>query len=113
MHDRCEASPTVTTSPPPAVTFRAATRADLPRVVELIADDAVAAAGTGTFGAAHVAGFEAIEASPNDELVVAELGLVQGRTRPTGLVRRQRCGGQPESVRRDPRTPRDLRVDRR
>lgn len=61
-------------SPASAVTFRPATRADLPRVVELIADDAVAAARTGSFGPAHVAGFEAIEASPNDELVVAELG---------------------------------------
>lgn len=57
----------------PAVTFRSATRDDLPRVVELIADDVVAAARTGVFGPAHVAGFEAIEASPNDELVVAEL----------------------------------------
>ncbi|GAB6938919.1 N-acetyltransferase family protein [Isoptericola variabilis] len=66
-------------SPAPAVTFRLATRDDLPRVVELIADDAVAAARTGEFGTAHVAGFEAIEASPNDELVVAELdGAVVG-----------------------------------
>lgn len=55
------------------VTFRPATRDDLPRVVELIADDAVAAARTGSFGPAHLAGFEAIEASANDELVVAEL----------------------------------------
>ncbi|MFD6134362.1 GNAT family N-acetyltransferase [Isoptericola sp. NPDC056618] len=63
----------------PAVTFRLATRDDLPRVVELIADDAVAAARTGVFGPAHVAGFEAVDASPNDELVVAELdGAVVG-----------------------------------
>ncbi|MCL1870805.1 MAG: GNAT family N-acetyltransferase [Promicromonosporaceae bacterium] len=55
------------------VSFRPATRADLERVVALIADDAVAAARTGAFGPAHVAGFEAIEASPNDELVVAVL----------------------------------------
>ncbi|PFG43053.1 ribosomal protein S18 acetylase RimI-like enzyme [Isoptericola jiangsuensis] len=61
------------------VTFRAATLADLPRVVELIADDPVAAARTGEFGPGHVAGFEAIEASGNDELVVAELdGAVVG-----------------------------------
>ncbi|GAB3102160.1 N-acetyltransferase family protein [Isoptericola nanjingensis] len=66
-------------SPAPAVTFRLATRDDLPRVVELIADDAVAAARTGVFGPAHVAGFEAVDASPNDELVVAELdGAVVG-----------------------------------
>ncbi|MFE5341265.1 GNAT family N-acetyltransferase [Isoptericola sp. NPDC056578] len=66
-------------SPAAAVTFRLATRDDLPRVVELIADDAVAASRTGVFGPAHVAGFEAVEASPNDELVVAELdGAVVG-----------------------------------
>ncbi|WP_402469176.1 GNAT family N-acetyltransferase [Isoptericola aurantiacus] len=57
----------------PAVTFRPALRTDLARVVELIADDDVARERTGTFGAAHVAGFEAIEASPNDELVLAVL----------------------------------------
>jgi GNAT superfamily N-acetyltransferase len=62
--------PAATTVP---VSFRAATRDDLPRVVELIADDPVAAARTGAFGPAHVAAFEAIEASPNDELVVAVL----------------------------------------
>lgn len=61
-------------TPASRVSFRLAVRADLPRVVELIADDAVAAARTGSFGPAHVAGFEAIEESPNDELVVAELG---------------------------------------
>ncbi len=55
------------------VTFRPAVRDDLARIVDLIADDAVAAARTGAFGPAHVAGFEAIEASGNDELVVAEL----------------------------------------
>lgn len=60
-------------SPASRVSFRPATRADLPRVVALIADDAVAAARTGTFGPAHEAGFDAIEASTNDELVVAEL----------------------------------------
>ncbi|RZS60659.1 ribosomal protein S18 acetylase RimI-like enzyme [Xylanimonas ulmi] len=54
------------------ISFRAATRADLDRAVELIADDSVAATRTGSFGPAHVAGFEAIQASPNDELVVGE-----------------------------------------
>lgn len=53
--------------------FRHAMRDDLARVVALIADDAVAARRTGTFGPRHVAAFEAIEASPNDELVVAVL----------------------------------------
>ncbi|PZR52316.1 GNAT family N-acetyltransferase [Xylanimonas oleitrophica] len=61
------------------MTFRTATWDDLGRVVELIADDAVAASRTGAYGAAHEAGFAAIEASPNDELVVAELdGQVVG-----------------------------------
>ena len=55
------------------VVFRQARREDLARIVELIADDAVSAARTGTFDARHVAGFEAIEADPNNELVVAEL----------------------------------------
>ncbi|MEU2200561.1 GNAT family N-acetyltransferase [Isoptericola sp. NPDC019482] len=66
-------------SPASAVTFRLATRDDLPRIFELIVDDAIAAARTGEFGPAHVAGFEAIEASPDNELVVAELdGAVVG-----------------------------------
>lgn len=54
------------------IIFRDATRADLERIVDLIADDAVAAERTGTYGEAHVRGFEAIEASPDNELVVAE-----------------------------------------
>lgn len=56
------------------LTFREAALADLERVVELIADDAVAATRTGTYGAPHVAAFEAIAASPDNELVVAESG---------------------------------------
>ncbi|MEV0891746.1 GNAT family N-acetyltransferase [Promicromonospora sp. NPDC050262] len=56
------------------LTFREAERDDLERIVELIADDAVAATRTGTYGAAHVAGFEAVSASPDNELVVAEAG---------------------------------------
>ncbi|WP_285108660.1 GNAT family N-acetyltransferase [Promicromonospora sp. MEB111] len=56
------------------LTFREAARDDLERIVELIADDAVAATRTGTYGAAHVAGFEAVSASPDNELVVAEAG---------------------------------------
>ncbi|MFD7310181.1 GNAT family N-acetyltransferase [Promicromonospora sp. NPDC059942] len=54
------------------LTFREAEWDDLERIVELIADDAVAATRTGTYGAAHVAGFEAVAASPDNELVVAE-----------------------------------------
>jgi GNAT superfamily N-acetyltransferase len=56
------------------LTFREAERADLERIVELIADDAVAARRTGSYGEPHVKGFEAITASPDNELVVAESG---------------------------------------
>ena len=52
--------------------FREAKRDDLERVVELIADDAVAARRTGSYGEPHVRAFEAITASPDNELVVAE-----------------------------------------
>lgn len=53
--------------------FREARRDDLPRIVELIADDAVAAARTGSFGEPHLRGFEAIQASPDNDLVAVEL----------------------------------------
>jgi GNAT superfamily N-acetyltransferase len=93
--------------PSPAVTFRTATRDDLPRIVELIADDAVAAARTGALGPAHVAGFEAVEASPNDELVVAELdGEVVGTMQLTfipGISRNGTTRLQVEAVRVDRR----------
>ncbi|MFD2026388.1 GNAT family N-acetyltransferase [Promicromonospora aerolata] len=59
--------------------FREAKRDDLQRVVELIADDAVAARRTGSYGEPHVRAFEAIAASPDNELVVAEAeGVVIG-----------------------------------
>lgn len=62
-----------------SVRFRAARVEDLGRVVELIGDDAISAERTGAFDAHHLAGFEAIEADPNNELVVAELdGQVVG-----------------------------------
>ena len=54
------------------LTFREAALADLERVVELIADDAVAAGRTGSYGEPHIRAFEAIAASPDNELVVAE-----------------------------------------
>lgn len=53
--------------------FRNATKDDLERIVALIADDSVAAERTGTYGEPHVRAFEAIVASPDNELVVAEL----------------------------------------
>ena len=94
-----------TTDGAPRVTFRDARREDLERIVELIADDAVAARRTGTFGAAHVAGFEAIEASPNDDLVVAELdGAVVGVMQLTyipGIARNGATRLQVEAVRVD------------
>ncbi|GAA4722117.1 Ribosomal protein S18 acetylase RimI [Promicromonospora umidemergens] len=59
--------------------FREANLDDLERVVELIADDAVAARRTGTYGEPHLRAFEAITASPDTELVVAESdGVVIG-----------------------------------
>ncbi|GAB3190723.1 GNAT family N-acetyltransferase [Nesterenkonia suensis] len=57
----------------PTLRFREATREDLPRIVELIRDDAVAADRTGTYSQAHERGFDAVAASPNDELIVAEI----------------------------------------
>ena len=55
------------------LTFREAKRDDLERIVELIADDAVAARRTGSYGEPHIRGFEAVTASPDNELIVAEL----------------------------------------
>lgn len=52
--------------------FRDARRDDLPRIVELIADDAIASARTGAYGEAHERAFAAIAADPGNELVVAE-----------------------------------------
>lgn len=52
--------------------FRPAVRADLARIVELIADDSIAARRTGELGDAHVRAFQAIEADPNNELIVVE-----------------------------------------
>nr|WP_240506923.1 GNAT family N-acetyltransferase [Thermoactinospora rubra] len=54
--------------------FRDARAEDVPAIVALIADDAVAAARTGEYGPRHQAAFEAIAADPNNELIVAEIG---------------------------------------
>ncbi|MGW6006421.1 N-acetyltransferase family protein [Oerskovia enterophila] len=65
----------MTTDPTPnPVTFRTARLDDLARVVELIADDAIAARRTGDLGDEHLAAFAAIDADPNNELVVADVG---------------------------------------
>ena len=65
----------MTTAPTPSpVTFRTARLDDLARVVELIADDAIAARRTGELGDEHHVAFAAIDADPNNELVVADVG---------------------------------------
>ncbi|WAM19182.1 GNAT family N-acetyltransferase [Rhodococcus sp. JS3073] len=89
------------------VVFRKADRVDLPRIVELIADDVFAAEGTGEFGDAHICAFDAIEASANDELVIAELddevvGVMQLTFVP-GLSRNGATRLQIEAVRVDSR----------
>jgi GNAT superfamily N-acetyltransferase len=58
------------------LTFRSATRADVPVILELLADDAVSRSRDGAVSeavdAAHWAAFEAIDADPRNELIVAE-----------------------------------------
>ncbi|MTG89333.1 GNAT family N-acetyltransferase [Cellulosimicrobium sp. BIT-GX5] len=104
-------SPTVSTTSPtdpgptPGLSFRAAVAADLPRVVELIADDEVARARTGQIGPEHEAAFAAIAADPNNELVVVEQdGRVVGTMQLTvipGISRRGASRLLVEAVRVD------------
>ena len=58
------------------LTFRIATRADVPAILELLADDEVSRARDGAVSeavdAAHWAAFEAIDADPRNELIVAD-----------------------------------------
>ncbi len=83
--------------------FRTARIDDLPLIVALLADDAIAAARQGAFGDEHRAAFEAIEADPNNELIVAELdGEVVGTMQLTyipGISRRGALRLQIEAVR--------------
>jgi GNAT superfamily N-acetyltransferase len=65
------------------LTFRIATRADVPVILELLADDAVSRSRGGAVSeeadAAHWAAFEAIDTDPRNELIVAESdGVVAG-----------------------------------
>ena len=64
------------------LTFRRAIRADLPAVIALLADDMLGRSREVTGGEVdrrYLAGFDAIEANPNDMLAVAELdGRVVG-----------------------------------
>jgi len=100
-------SPTSVPGPTTQLTFRSAVAADLARVVELIADDAVAAARTGELGPEHEAAFAAIDADPNNELVVVELdGQVVGTMQLTvipGISRRGASRLLVEAVRVDRR----------
>ncbi|MBU8898322.1 GNAT family N-acetyltransferase [Corallococcus sp. M34] len=60
----------------PPVTFRIATAADLPSILALLADDAIARARTGYTEAllpSVQAAFDEISADPNNELIVGEL----------------------------------------
>lgn len=86
-----------------AVNFRTARIEDVPLIVGMIADDTISAARTGDFGAEHRAAFEAIDADPNNELIVAELdGEVVGTMQLTyipGISRRGALRMQIEAVR--------------
>lgn len=84
-------------------TFRAAGIEDVPLIVAMIADDAIGATRQGTYGVEHRAAFEAIEADPNNELIVAELdGEVVGTMQLTYIPGISRGGAlrlQVEAVR--------------
>ncbi|MFE3454095.1 GNAT family N-acetyltransferase [Nonomuraea sp. NPDC059194] len=86
-----------------SLVFRTARSEDVPAIVELLLDDAIAAARTGEYGEAHQAAFEAIDADPNNELIVAELkGEVVGTmqlTYITGISRHGATRLQVEAVR--------------
>ena len=86
-----------------SVEFRRARDEDVPLIVAMLADDAVAAARQGAYGEEHRAAFEAIDADPANELIVAELdGEVVGTMQLTyipGISRRGALRMQIEAVR--------------
>ncbi|MGV9305425.1 N-acetyltransferase family protein [Nonomuraea sp. NPDC003727] len=86
-----------------SLVFRTARAADVPVIVALITDDAISAARTGEYGDDHRAAFEAIDADPNNELIVLELkGEVVGTMQLTyipGISRRGATRLQVEAVR--------------
>ncbi|WSG19603.1 GNAT family N-acetyltransferase [Nonomuraea sp. NBC_01738] len=86
-----------------SLVFRTARAADLPVIVGLITDDAIAANRTGAYGPEHEAAFAEIAADPNNELIVAELkGEVVGTMQLTfipGISRRGATRLQVEAVR--------------
>lgn len=79
------------------LTFRRATRADLPAIVAMLADDVLGRARevvSDPVDARYVAGFDAIEANPNDMLAVADQdGQVVGCLQITFLAGVSHCGG--------------------
>ncbi|WP_460445930.1 GNAT family N-acetyltransferase [Angustibacter aerolatus] len=94
-------------APPPAsvLVVRPATRADLPEVLRLLRDDVLRREPDGDVGPQHLAAFDAIEADPDDLLVVGELdGRVVATAQLTllhGLSRGARPRLQVEAVRVD------------
>ena len=99
-----------THDPVPAAAFRPATRDDLPAVVRLLADDPLGTAReqyAEPLPEAYHEAFAAIEADPNNELVVAEVdGRVAGVLQLTFIPYLTYRGGRRaliEGVRIDPR----------
>lgn len=81
------------------VHFRSATRVDVPAILELLADDDVSRARDGVVGedadAAGWAAFEAIDADPRNELIVADdAGAVVGTCQLTFIPSLSRRGAE-------------------
>lgn len=81
------------------LTFRLATRSDVPAILELLADDDVSRARDGVVSeaadAAHWAAFEAIDADPRNELIVVEQdGVPAGTFQLTFTPSLSRGGGE-------------------
>jgi GNAT superfamily N-acetyltransferase len=89
------------------LTVRRALRTDLPRLLELLADDALGKnrEGVGSDDPAYIRAFDAIDRDPNQQLLVAELdGRVVGMLQVTyipGLSRRGAWRANIEAVRVD------------
>ncbi|MDH2423998.1 GNAT family N-acetyltransferase [Sphaerisporangium sp. TRM90804] len=79
-----------------SVTFRAARREDVPLIVAMLADDPIAAAREGDpSDEVYRTAFEAIDADPRQELVVAEVdGRVAGTMQLTFIPGLSRRGGE-------------------
>lgn len=94
-------------APLPGLSARRAVRADLPRLLELIADDVLGRnrEGVGSDDPAYQRAFDAIDRDPNQRLLVAELdGRVVGMLQLTfipGLSRRGAWRANIEAVRVD------------